>query len=56
MRATCLPPVLGEVFDPLEACDELERDEALLVAPHVLQQELVPRDVGVGEVELHLGR
>ena len=56
MRATCLPPVLGEVLDPLEACDKLEWDESLLVAPHVLQQELVPRDVGVGEVELNLGR
>ena len=56
MRATCLPPVLGEVLDPLEACNKLEWDEPLLVAPYVLQQELVPRDVGIGKVELNLGR
>jgi hypothetical protein len=49
-----LAPVLGEVLDPLEAGDELEADEALLVALDVLQQELVLRDVGVREVELDL--
>jgi hypothetical protein len=49
-----LAPVLGEVLDALEAGDELEADEALLVALDVLQQELVLRDVGVREVELDL--
>jgi hypothetical protein len=49
-----LSPVLAEVLDPLEGGDELERDEALLVALDVLQQELVLRDVGVREVKLHL--
>ena len=49
-----LSPVLAEVLDSLEGRDELERDEALLVALDVLQQELVLGDVGVGEVELDL--
>jgi len=42
------------MLDALEAGDELEADEALLVALDVLQQELVLRDVGVREVELDL--
>ncbi len=49
-----LAPVLGEVLDALEAGDELEGDEALLVALDVLEQELVLGDVCVGEVKLHL--
>ena len=49
-----LPPVLGEVLHALEAGDELEADEAFLVALHVLQQELVLRNVGVREIKLDL--
>ncbi len=54
IRKQYLSPVLAEVLDSLERRDELERDEALLVALDVLQQELVLGDVGVGEVELNL--
>ena len=42
------------MLDALEAGDELEADEALLVPLDVLQQELVLGDVGVREVELNL--
>ena len=49
-----LAPILGEVLDPLEAGDELERDESLLVPLDVLQQKLVLGDVGVTKVELDL--
>ena len=42
------------MLDALEAGDELEADEALLVPLDVLQQELVLGDVCVREVELDL--
>ena len=42
------------MLDPLEAGDELERDESLLVPLDVLQQKLVLGDVGVTKVELDL--
>ena len=42
------------MLDALEAGDELEADEALLVPLDVLQQELVLGDVCVREVELNL--
>ena len=49
-----LAPVLGQVLDTLEARDELEADEALLVPLDVLQEELVLGDVGVREIKLNL--
>ena len=42
------------MLDPLEARDELEADEALLVPLDVLQEELVLGDVGVREIKLNL--
>ena len=42
------------MLDALEAGDELEADEALLVPLDVLQKELVLGDVRVREVELNL--
>lgn len=49
-----LSPVLGEMLDPLERRDQLQRHKSLLVTLHVLQEKLVLRDVSVREVELDL--
>jgi len=48
------PPILGQVFHPLERRDELQGHVSLLVAADVLEQERVLDDVRVREVKLHL--
>ena len=49
-----LPPILGQMFDPLKGRNEFQTHETFLVPLDVLEQELVLGDVGITEVKLHL--